>query len=156
MDEECFRVLVVNLVYRAVLTLLARFIESHMVQRRHIIIKLGRQLQYSLKIPECLQIVTAEDPGLTDDDIRISAFILCCSFFLAALACCVVVPVRRTLLDTWVFWAVVINPGCICILLWLRLIFARRRRLSRRNMYGELESERDLGLDGLVKDIWTC
>lgn len=153
MDEECFRVLIANLVYKGALTLLACFIENHIVQRRHIIIKLGRQLQYSLKIPECLQIVTAEDPGLTDDDIRISALILCCSLFCAALACCIVMPVRRTLLDVWVFCAVVINPWCICMLLWLYLIFVKRRRLSRRNLYGELESERDSGLDGLVKDI---
>lgn len=148
--------LVANIVYRGALTFLACFIENHIVQRRHIIIKIGRQLQYGLNIPECLHIITAEDPGLTDHDIRISAFILCISFFCAAFTCCVVVPARRTVLDTWVFCAVVINPYCVCILLWLHLIFVKRRRLSRRNMYGELESERDPGLDGLLRDIWTC
>lgn len=148
--------LVANIICRGALSLLACFIENQIVQRRDIIIKLGRQLQYSLKIPECLQAVTIEDLGLADEDIRISAFILCYSFFCAALGCCAAVSLKCTLLDTWVFCVVIINPCCNCIFTWLYLILAKRRRLSRRNIHGELESDRDLGLNSLLNDIWTC
>lgn len=146
--------MIFNLVFRGVLISLACFIENHIVYRRHIVIKIGRQIQHRLKIPECLRVITAEDPGLTDVDIRISTFMLCCSFFLAALAFCLVM-LGGSLSDNWIFCIAVVNPCCVCVLVWLRLILGKRRRLSRTNTYEELESEGDPGFEAFVKDLWS-
>ena len=57
---------------RSVVSVAIVIIDRQVDQRREIITRKTRQLQDLLRMPECLRIITDTDPGMPDDEIRLS------------------------------------------------------------------------------------
>lgn len=155
MSEECLPALVASVTWRSIVTIIIWIIEKQVVSRKHRVIAVGRHLQHLLHVPECLSVFTFEDPGMADDDIRLSALVICSSVFGVFLAFFVIMPIQETIWSGWILGFGIANPCCVCILVWVQLIVARRRRLSRRDLHGALESDSDGGMEGLLRSLWS-
>jgi hypothetical protein len=116
--------------FRTSLTVYLVVIEYQIVQRRDVLITHGRKVQNMLHLPKGMCVFSEEDPGMPDDDIRVSAMSLSISFTLAILAILLVACTKATVVfwDPWILGFVVVNPICVTVTVWLLLALSKRKR----------------------------
>lgn len=138
---------------RILLSAYIYLIEKQIVSRRAFITKHGRLLQDYLQIPVCLWVFSKEDPGMADDELRVSAVLLGISFLMAGLALGAVMPMKGTFWDPWVIGLGIVNPIGVVVLCWFGLVLAKRQRLSwvRRHGYNPPEES----LEQSIQGVWV-
>ncbi|KAI0382220.1 hypothetical protein F5Y04DRAFT_280005 [Hypomontagnella monticulosa] len=70
MVAECLCEICGQVTMRGIATIITYTVDRHIVQRRDIVVRYGRQAQKSLNLPDSICIFTAEDPGILDGDLR--------------------------------------------------------------------------------------
>jgi hypothetical protein len=132
---EMFAFLVVNILMFGYVALAAYIIDTHLVQRRERVVRVGRRVQNLLHLPGWMRVFTETDPGMLNKDIRSAAQGLSWSVLIAFFGFLVALT-KGTIWDPWVLSLGFAIPFSMNILIWLELVYFRRR-LARR-----LESER--------------
>ncbi|RKU48569.1 hypothetical protein DL546_008174 [Coniochaeta pulveracea] len=150
-----------QVVVRSIITAVILLVDKYIVQRRDAVIRGGRQAQNRLRMPECLRVFTETDPGMSDEAIRDSAYLIVFCCFLTVFASLVAL-VKETVLDKFVLGFGVVGPACVLSLLWLGLILSKRRRERTQTYTGKEGNdtprttteggERDLG----IRYVWTA
>lgn len=169
---ECLGKFITQVIIRSILTGAAIIIDKHIVQRRDLVIRRGRQVQNWLGLPEWACVFSEKDPGMLDADIRAAAMALFVTCLVATLGM-VAAYSRGTFWDPWALALGVVIPGCLVILIWLVLILSKRRRNSRAfsmehghcetmPLKGETgqtgqhdQSGRNLELESSIRVIWN-
>ncbi|KAL7624671.1 hypothetical protein AAE478_006241 [Parahypoxylon ruwenzoriense] len=151
--EECLRGICGEICGKFVLNGLATavlfIIEKQIVQRRELVIRLGRQAQRILHMPECLCVFTEEEPGMLDSDIRMAGTCLSISYLFASLAVLGATTLRASFRDPWVWTFGIAIPLCVSMLVWLMLIESKRRRLC----YTTLEADQEIIDSSFEEDV---
>ncbi|KAH6887565.1 hypothetical protein B0T10DRAFT_73083, partial [Thelonectria olida] len=152
--DDCMEQCCGQLVFRCLLTSFVLFVDSQIVERRDTIIHVGRLAQTNLHVPECLCVFTNEDPGMTDDNIRITGEVLMVSYFFAAMGLFLVAPKKGTLWDVYALGLGIVNPACVGFVMWLYLLLSKRERLSRA-MHGQKEPP-PRKVNSSLEEIWSA
>ena len=171
-EDECIAQCLAHVIFRCFLTAVVHITEKHVVERRESIIRYGRQLQDNLRLPDCIRVFAATDPGMPDGDIRIAAYVLGLCGFLAVVAG--LYGLTSTIRDPLVLFPGIIGPGCAILLLWLGLALAKRRRVAQHSLATwqghhvvstslnkeQMDPpangrERDIDMQRSIQSIWT-
>jgi hypothetical protein len=152
--DDCMEQCCGQCMFRCLLIGFVLFVDSQIVERRDTIIHVGRLVQTNLHVPECLCVFTEEDPGMSDDDIRITGEIMMVSYFFAAMGLFLVAPKKGTLWDAHVLGLGIINPLCVGFVMWLYLLVSKRER-SGRMMNGQKEQP-PRKVNRSLEEIWSA
>ena len=136
--EGCLAELVIGFISRGLLTGFVFLIDRQIVQRRDLVVRLGRRAQDIFHLPEWMCVFTAEDPGMSYNNIRMSASLLGFSYLWVPFAFFLLMPMKGTIWDPWVLGLGVVNPACFSFFTWLTLIFLKGRQ-DRQSGPGGLE-----------------
>ncbi|OTA95733.1 hypothetical protein M434DRAFT_186371 [Hypoxylon sp. CO27-5] len=162
MSDACAECML-GVVFRIFFTGAVILIDKLIVQRRPSIVHLVRQLQNIIHLPKCMHIVASTDPGMGDEDLRLAAQFLGLGGFFAMFGW-----IRA--LDQGIFWdSLVLGlafgvPGCLTVVVWIMLVLARRRLVSRASYpsigYGSEEkgtppNETNRGLERSIQAVWA-
>ncbi|KAI1773128.1 hypothetical protein F4818DRAFT_443488 [Hypoxylon cercidicola] len=133
--EECLAGCCAEICGRGIIKGLATgicyIIDKLIVQRRELVVRLGRGAQRILHIPECLCVFIEEELGMLDSDIRMTGTLLSFTYLIAGLA--VVVRPAGAGGDLWGPWICIFGisfPLGMSLLAWFMLLLSKRRRLS--------------------------
>ncbi|CAJ2501672.1 Uu.00g045250.m01.CDS01 [Anthostomella pinea] len=168
---DCMGECVAQCIFRSILTIYFIVIEGLIVERRDPVIRCGRRLQHLLHLPKAMCVFADEDPGMSDDTIRMSAVALSLSFTVAIMTVLVVAVFRGSFVfwDPWILGLAVASPICVIATVWLVLALALRRERARlgkgihtastKETEGSALSENtrmeEHGLERSLQAIWT-
>ncbi|KAI1094967.1 hypothetical protein F5B19DRAFT_393917 [Rostrohypoxylon terebratum] len=128
--------------------------EKLFVRQRTWIIQGGRRIQKILHIPKCLCVVTEEEPGMLDHDIRKAGTCLIVSYLLTIPGIWCIIKERDLFWNPLIFIFVVVNPPCSSLVVWLMLILDKRERLRRLALKGDQEVV-DRSLEEDISSLWN-
>lgn len=119
---------IVKICCRGFFALGAVLIDYQVVQRRDAVIRLGRNVQRTLHIPDCMCVFSDTDPGMEDESIRMGAQLVGLACVLVIFGLGMVAPLKGTILDACVLSIGVAAPLFLVLIAWVALIYDRRRR----------------------------
>ncbi|KAH8683493.1 hypothetical protein BGZ61DRAFT_534934 [Ilyonectria robusta] len=152
MAEECMGELCLNIILRGFLTLCVIAIDKHIVGRRDTVVRLGRQCQDLLRVPECMRVFADVDPGMQNGEIRMAAEFLGLAGLLNALGVLILVA-KGTFWCTPAWCIGAVFPGVLVLVLWTALLVSKRRLLRSPALLKDPIAAAEEGDPGLQRSI---
>ncbi|KAI0894990.1 hypothetical protein F4806DRAFT_471374 [Annulohypoxylon nitens] len=151
--ELCARICVA-FTWMNLITAMLYISEKLFVRQRALIIRGGRLIQKILHIPEFLCVVTEEEPGMLDHDIRLAGTCLMFSYLVASPGIWCIIKVWDLIWNPLFFICAVANPICTSLVVWIMLILSKRERLRRTTSKGDQEVM-DSSLEEDINSLWN-
>ncbi len=155
---ECLAECLVGTITRIFPTIFVVLIDQQIVQRRDEIVRNGRQLQKTLRLPDCMCVIAHAEPGLLHGDLRLAAQLLGFACLSGNLGMGLALY-KGTFWDSWVFGFIFIGPACLLVLLFLSLFLAKRRLLRNGAGFEDARpsqpGERNIELERSVQCVWA-
>ncbi len=147
-----------GIIIRAFLSLYIVIIDKQIVQRRDQIVRIGRQLQKILHLPNSICVIPNIEPGILYEDLRLAAELFGCMCLISTLGLGLAL-LKGTLWDFWVFGFIFIGPACLIGVLFLSLVLAKRRLLRDGVEIDDTmissHSGRNFGLERSIQWVWV-
>ncbi|KAH7002307.1 hypothetical protein EDB80DRAFT_809239 [Ilyonectria destructans] len=152
MAEECMGEFCLNIIVRGFLTVCVILIDKHIVGRRDTVVRLGRQCQDLLRVPECMRVFADIDPGMQNREIRMAAEMLGLAGLLNAFGVLILVA-KGTFLSTPAWCIGAVAPCVLVLVLWVMLLVSKRRLLRSPALLKDPIAAAEAGDPGLQRSI---
>ncbi|KAI6084140.1 hypothetical protein F4821DRAFT_177838 [Hypoxylon rubiginosum] len=153
---ECCGQICVRLSFLGLATAMLHIVDKLIVQRRELVIRLGRQAQRILHVPECLRVFSDEEPGMLDGDIRMAGTCLIISYLIATTPFLVATLLGASLWGPGTWTLGIANPLCVSIVVLVELIKSKRKREGPCcKTLEEGHAIRDRSLDDDMRFLWS-
>ncbi|KAI1354187.1 hypothetical protein F5Y01DRAFT_321841 [Xylaria sp. FL0043] len=125
--SELLGYLLFQIIMRSVAFAMVVFADRLIVQRRELIVRIGRRLQTIIHLPQCLCAFTAHDPGISKRSLRNSCFLIMFSLTISsvmALAICFGGP------GALIIGLSIMNPIVCSLIVWIVLAITKQSENS--------------------------
>ncbi|KAI2466014.1 hypothetical protein F4781DRAFT_407222 [Annulohypoxylon bovei var. microspora] len=160
MADPCARCCV-DLTFKCCLSFIAFVADRYIVQHREAIVRGGRRVQNALHLPGFLRVIADTEPGILKKELRRAGEFALGASFISGIGT-LFAALKGTFWDAVVLVPFLIIPLCIYIVVWIKLICAKRK-LMREGWNGkeddfvgvEGREEENSGLEYSIQGIWA-
>ncbi|KAI0809332.1 hypothetical protein GGR55DRAFT_170227 [Xylaria sp. FL0064] len=125
--SELLGYLLFQVIARSFASAMVIFADQLIVQRRGLIVRIGRRFQTIFHLPQCLCAFTAHDPGISKRSLRNSCFLIMFSLTISSLmALAICFGGAGVLRNPLVIGLSIINPIVCSLTVWIVLVITKQ------------------------------